>query len=322
MSIVLLLSGCRKDDIIAEQQKKIDEQEQKINYMVSLVGSETDKTEELRGELNNKNVRFRSEIVDLESIIKEEHLSDSLLLDLYSNALSHQSKNRIELETSKDSIKTDIIKRQVQRFAKFMMKSKYTEIPIWVELLGLSNESAIDSLISAGNSYTILERIRYAKGGNGAGFADATTSHNHKYGMSQYIFEYLGDCIGLNMWGTPVLLELFGTPEELAIIINMTASKVFSIFEKEWSAPGERKRLIEALDFVLLTTEKVDYDAELILNDDYVSTFANKVYERRWNGIQKFFFRLENNYPGSAELVREQIRLYVEGVKDDITFSL
>ncbi len=53
-------------------------------------------------------------------------------------------------------------------------------------------------------------------------------------------------------------------------------------------------------------TEEVDYDARTEMKHS-TEVFSNTTYERNWNYLQKFYYRIEKRFPGSVDRIKYNI---------------
>ena len=121
--------------------------------------------------------------------------------------------------------------------------------------------------------------------------------------------DYLNETL-INEYGSFQLLQTFG---------NQFFDNIIYLLEKYWVTNEDKVILYEALMHVLEETEKgkIDFNAEIIYDNKYKfhQLFKNQQYEKNWNGIRKFFFRLERRIPGATEFVRLKIKLYLKHKK-------
>ncbi len=145
-------------------------------------------------------------------------------------------------------------------------------------------------------------------------------SNNHKA-----IFEYLGDTIGLSFQqnynlsnheftgdvykSIDNIIDTFGSEKSVELFGHHVFDTILYILEEIWSRENEKVALHSALQYVLSQTEKNKIDFQAKLNPD--KTFINEQYEKEWNGIQKFFYRLEKRIPGVASFVRMKLENYL-----------
>lgn len=169
-----------------------------------------------------------------------------------------------------------------------------------------------------GSDWSLFRRVRIGKERD-EDYYYSSTSRNNKESDIQFPFEYLGDCIGLEFGIAGFYGEhqyrflqaaqlFFSTEEEVNYLTDHVSERMFAVMEAVWSSPNERATLKKSLRYVLETTENIDYAAQLDLD----MRFLNEKYENRWNGIQKFFFRINRKFPGSAERIRENIREFLQ----------
>ncbi len=155
-------------------------------------------------------------------------------------------------------------------------------------------------------------------------FTDHALSNNSPDIASRYLFEYFGDVAGgyflfdlypseerygnfhiSNQW----MVSLFQrcSPKTLEKTVNIVCQNIYTILEHRWPERTDREQLvIPALKYVLETTELVDYSATTSHGK-----FDADLYEENWNGVQKFFYRTEQKFPGSTDLIRTNINEYI-----------
>lgn len=167
-------------------------------------------------------------------------------------------------------------------------------------------------------SYTVAQRLEIARG-RLSSRDNFNTSKSHRNSPEKYYFEYLADCVGRNIefgdyadalgssenWILQFLRKNL-TSDQRDLVIDQVTDNIFTILEYSWKE--DRPELYRALDYVLATTASLDYSAKTGEHGE----FLNENYEKNWNGIQKFFFRTEYKFPGSAERVRDNIRNYLK----------
>lgn len=164
---------------------------------------------------------------------------------------------------------------------------------------------------------TLKDRFAYVKGEKIGRLYDSTgRSNNHDRNSAEFIFEYLGDCVGNNLaFGfdnnyefTHALVSQF-RDEQMDQLVDYVCERITIILDDEWR--DNKKQLVQALEFVLETEKSVDYSAEITSNKGgWREIFVNETYEKEWNGVQKFFYRTEKKFPGSAKRIIFNVKKY------------
>ncbi len=182
-------------------------------------------------------------------------------------------------------------------------------------ILGTNGDCISQSQRSDEYGYSLERRIRYLKNRESDNsFDDVALSNNSKDTPHKYLFEYLGDCLGVTFTVhhyedndiTQFISKSFSTSRYMTPLIDHLFSQTVAVLEHHWSSEQDREELKDAFEYVLSTTEYVDYNAVV---DNGV--LINEIYETEWNGIQKFFYRAEARYPGSVQEITRNIREYL-----------
>lgn len=198
--------------------------------------------------------------------------------------------------------------------------------------------------------YSILERLAYIQfkqknrssvvtsrpeyeTNAGNEFVDGAASNNNPHEPYKYLFEYLGDCgsttfslsfntkngrANSSSWFVYLIREKLTVTQQHELI-DFCCKRAFAVLN-EWfcdDAINEAGFLVNAYRYVLSSSAAVDYQAKLV---DY--KFVNKTYESEWNGIQKFFYRLEKRLPGAVERVQFNIKNEITRISQPTTDSL
>ncbi len=134
----------------------------------------------------------------------------------------------------------------------------------------------------------------------------------------KYLFEILADVVGLHIGASGsnrlflVNIQKLSFAQKMSLV-NQVTDQIFAILDHHWKSEDDRATLIIALEYVLETTREVDYRARLIDG----KTFENEEYENNWNGIQKFFYRTEQKFPGSTSQIRVRIRKHIDELVEE-----
>ncbi len=267
-----------------------------------------------------KIVRLERDLTRMET--KEGSLERDISSLQYSQVQASNNNNRVALGLLTNS------------YLVALTECEQSEENMRMLLLSSTPQDLYDQMVAnddRSNYYSLLNRVKFVL----TTFSESretypSTSANSKTNSEQFLFEYLGDCLG---WGyfayvlDDVIQEKCNTPQYITPLVDFMCARGFYILERELEGDIEDNHNIRqygsdsgidlqsALKYVLETTEEVNYGAEVYL-DEY-STYEPKLrfrdphYEKNWNGIQKFFFRIERNYPGSAKRIRENIRNYI-----------
>lgn len=260
-------------------------------------------SEELKAKLDKLTADYEELRQERRLLINEnKELKNKLVASIMSNIASADEYYKLLDEhvfqvDEKDNINHEMIKL-------FLLNSKEK---IWNKL---NHEEYSDILIR-------LKAINSSSLNNSKININASKSNNSINTRNKWGFEYLGDTIGLdfdfayyntsiftkfntffNEWnGSEVFLKIYG---------KNLFDKVIFILEKIYTENNDFSSLYESLYYTFETTANLDYEAKVVSNE-----FVNEEYEYTWNGIQKFFFRLEKKLPGSAEFVRGEIKNYL-----------
>lgn len=267
--------------------------------------------------------------------------------------LSQQNQNLTEsLRHEKDPYDSTIsaLRGEVLENRSFQRNSEILSSVTAALLWGSEREleEALDRELSAvsygrngARSYAVKERLNYIRHlyeqqlnekkrsyrVNRIVYHDNATSNNHKDSAHQYLFEYLGDCLGASL-GTPfqinnretqstewliTLIREQLTRNQQDQLIDYLCKRSFSVMRSYWNeSRADLELLQDGYEYVLETTKSVKYNAVIREN-----RFVNEEYEKGWNGIQKFFFRLERKFPGSAKRVLSNIAKEIESISKD-----